>query len=145
MRGYWRREDETRQVLRGGWLHTGDLGTMDEDGYFSLVERIRDVIIAGGFKVFPREVEEVLFRHPAFAEAAVVGVPDPYRGETVAAFVVLKPGVAASEQMQQELPAYCRQELTANKVPRLFEFRESLPKSLIGEVLRRELRAGSPW
>jgi long-chain acyl-CoA synthetase len=143
MRGYWKREDETQLVLQDGWLHTGDLGKRDEDGYFYVVERVKDVIIAGGFKVFPREVEEVLFGHPAVAEAAVAGVPDPYRGETVAAFVVLKPGVEASEQTKQALLHYCQQQLTAYKVPKLIEFRESLPKSLIGKVLRRELRVGS--
>ncbi len=143
MRGYWKREGETQMVLRDGWLHTGDLGKMDEDGYFYVVERIKDVIIASGFKVFPREVEEILSAHPAVAEAAVVGVPDVYRGETVAAFVVLEPGVEASEQTKQELLQYCRQALAIYKVPKLLEFRQSLPKSLIGKVLRRELRGGS--
>jgi long-chain acyl-CoA synthetase len=115
---------------------------MDEDGYFSIVERVKDVIIASGFKVYPREVEEVLFGHPAVAEAAVAGVADAYRGETVAAFVVLKPGMEASEKTRRELLQYCAQELAAYKVPTMLEFRASLPKSLIGKVIRRELRAG---
>lgn len=143
MQRYWKREEETQMALRDGWLHTGDLGKRDEDGYFYVVERAKDLIIASGFKVFPREVEEVLFQHPAVVEAAVAGVPDAYRGETVAAFVVLKPGIEASEKTKQELIQYCEQELAAYKVPKILEFRQSLPKSLIGKVLRRELRVGS--
>ncbi len=142
MQGYWNRTEETSKTFRNGWMRTGDLGKMDADGYFSIVERVKDVIIASGFKVYPREVEEVLFGHPAVAEAAVAGVPDTYRGETVAAFVVLKPGIEASEETKRELLQYCGQELTAYKVPKVLEFRESLPKSLIGKVIRRELRAG---
>jgi long-chain acyl-CoA synthetase len=142
MQGYWNRTEETGQTFRNGWMRTGDLGKMDEDGYFSIVERVKDVIIASGFKVYPREVEEVLFRHPAVAEAAVAGVADAYRGETVAAFVVLKPGMEASEETRRELLQYCAQELTAFKVPKILEFRANLPKSLIGKVIRRELRAG---
>lgn len=142
MQGYWKREEETKATLRDGWLHTGDLGTMDEDGYFSIVERLKDVIIASGFKVYPREVEEILFQHPYVAEAAVAGIPDEYRGETVAAFVVLKTGVEASEEIRHELIHFCEQEMTSYKVPRIMVFRESLPKSLIGKVLRRELSAG---
>jgi long-chain acyl-CoA synthetase len=143
MQGYWNRTEETSQTFRNGWMRTGDLGKMDTDGYFSIVERVKDVIIASGFKVYPREVEEVLFGHPAVAEVAVAGVADAYRGETVAAFVVLKPGIEASEETKRELLEYCKQELTAYKVPKIVEFRASLPKSLlIGKVLRRELRAG---
>jgi long-chain acyl-CoA synthetase len=142
MRGYWNRPEETSQTFRKGWMRTGDLGKMDADGYFSIVERVKDVIIASGFKVYPREVEEVLFKHPAIAEVAVAGVADAYRGETVAAFIVLKPGIEASEETKQELLQYCKQELTAYKVPTILEFRESLPKSLVGKVIRRALRAG---
>jgi long-chain acyl-CoA synthetase len=142
MQGYWNRTEETSQTFRNGWMRTGDLGKMDEDGYFSIVERIKDVIIASGLKVYPREVEEVLFRHPAVAEVAVAGVADAYRGETVATFVVLKPGMEASEETKRELLLYCKQELAAFKVPTILEFRASLPKSLIGKVIRRELRAG---
>lgn len=139
MRGYWKRENETLAMFRDGWMRTGDLGRMDADGFFYVVERIKDVIIASGFKIFPHEVEEVLLQHPVVMEAAVAGVPDDYRGETVAAFVVLKAGVEASEETRQELIRYSRHVLTAYKVPKIVEFRESLPKSLIGKVLRREL------
>jgi long-chain acyl-CoA synthetase len=142
MQGYWNRPEETHQVFRDGWMRTGDLGKMDADGYFSIVERVKDVIIASGLKVYPREVEEVLFKHPAVAEAAVTGAADAYRGETVAAFVVLKAGIEAPEETRRELLQYCRQELAAYKVPTILEFRQSLPKSLIGKVLRRALRAG---
>ncbi len=142
MQGYWNRTEETNKTFRDGWMRTGDLGKMDADGYFSIVERVKDVIIASGLKVYPREVEEVLFVHPAVAEVAVAGVADAYRGETVAAFVVLKPGMEASEETRRELLQYCRQELAAYKVPTILEFRASLPKSLIGKVIRRELRAG---
>ncbi len=141
MQGYWHREEETAAIFRAGWMRTGDLGKMDQDGYFTIVERAKDVIIASGFKVYPREVEEVLFQHPAIAEAAVVGAPDAYRGETVAAFAVLKPGIEASEKTRRELIKFCEQKLTTYKVPRILVFRESLPKSLIGKVIRRELRA----
>jgi len=140
MKGYWHRERETAAIFSNGWMHTGDLGKMDEDGYFYVVERAKDMILASGFNVYPREVEEVLFHHPAVQEAAVIGVPDEYRGETVAAFIVLKPGVAASEETRQDILAYSRRELAGYKVPKKLEFRESLPKSLIGKVLRRELR-----
>lgn len=139
MQGYWKREAETKATFRAGWMRTGDLGKMDADGYFYMVERAKDVIIASGFKVYPREVEEILFGHPTVAEAAVAAVPDTYRGETVAAFVVLKPGIEASEQTKQELLKYCEQNLAAYKVPKILEFRQSLPKSLIGKVIRREL------
>ena len=141
MQGYWHREDETKAIFINGWMRTGDLGKMDEEGYFYIVDRAKDMIIASGFNVYPREVEEVLFHHPAVQEAAVVGVPDEYRGETIAAAVVLKPGFEPSEGTRLDILAYCKQELAAYKVPKKLEFRESLPKSLIGKVLRRELRA----
>jgi long-chain acyl-CoA synthetase len=144
MQGYWNREEETKNIFFNGWMHTGDLGRMDADGYFYVMERAKDMIIASGFNVYPREVEEVLFRHPAVAEAAAVGVSDEYRGETVAAFVVLKPGFQASEQTRQSILTFCKQELAPYKVPKILEFRTSLPKSLIGKVLRRELRTGNP-
>jgi long-chain acyl-CoA synthetase len=139
MRGYWNREKETQAIFVNGWMRTGDVGKMDEDGYFYVVERAKDMIIASGFNVYPREVEEILFHHPDIAEAAVAGTPDEYRGETVAAFVVLKSGVAASEETRQKILAFCKQELAAYKVPKILEFRASLPKSLVGKVLRREL------
>ncbi|MBO8142736.1 MAG: long-chain fatty acid--CoA ligase [Firmicutes bacterium] len=136
MLGYWNNHAETAAALRDGWLHTGDIARMDEDGYFYIVDRKKDLIIAGGYNIYPREVEEVLYAHPAVKEAAVVGVPDPYRGETVKAFVVLKDGARATED---ELIEHCRGQLAAYKVPRLVEFRDDLPKSLVGKVLRRVL------
>lgn len=136
MKGYWNRPEETAKTLKEGWLYTGDMGTMDEDGYFAIVDRKKDMIIASGYKVYPREIEEVLYEHPAIKEAVAVGVPDPYRGETVKAYVVLKAGMKATGP---ELEAYCRELLAAYKVPRLFEFRDDLPKTMIGKVLRRAL------
>ncbi|MGG3886399.1 long-chain-fatty-acid--CoA ligase [Brevibacillus panacihumi] len=137
MVGYWNRPEDTAAVLKDGWLLTGDMGYMDEDGYFYIVDRKKDMIIAGGFNIYPREVEEVLFEHPAVQEAAVIGVPDPYRGETVKAFVVLKQGMEASEE---ELEKHCREKLAAYKIPRLYEFRSELPKTMVGKVLRRQLQ-----
>ena len=139
-KGYWKRDDETKAIFHNGWLRTGDIGRMDEEGYFYVMERAKDMIIAGGFNIYPREVEEVLFQHPDIVEAAVVGVPDEYRGETVAAFIVLKPGVEPSDQTRQAIVAFCKQELASYKVPKFVEFRQSLPKSIIGKTLRRELR-----
>lgn len=136
MKGYWNRQDETKATIRDGWLLTGDMGYQDKDGYFYIVDRKKDMIIAGGFNIYPREIEEVLFEHPSIQEVAVVGVPDPYRGETVKAFVVLKKGHSLTEK---ELNDYCRKNLAAYKVPRLFEFREELPKTMVGKVLRRVL------
>jgi long-chain acyl-CoA synthetase len=137
MQGYWNRPDETAKVLKGGWLHTGDVGVMSDDGYFTIVDRIKDIIIASGYKIFPRDVEVVLFQHPAVLEAAVIGMPDAYRGETVRAFIVLKPGAHATAE---ELTDFCKEHLAIYKVPKQFVFRGDLPKSLIGKVLRRELR-----
>jgi len=141
MKGYWNRPEETAQTLRDGWLYTGDIARMDEDGYFYIVDRKKDMILTGGFNVYPREVEEVLYAHPAVLEAAVVGVPDPYRGEAVKAYVVLKPGAQASEE---EILEHCRKNLAPYKVPRSVEFRDYLPKSMVGKVLRRMLREAAP-
>ncbi|MEK7677631.1 MAG: long-chain fatty acid--CoA ligase [Verrucomicrobiota bacterium] len=137
MRGYWNKPEETSNVLRQGWLYTGDIARKDADGYYYIVDRKKDLIIAGGYNVYPREVEEVLFEHPKINEAIVIGVPDPYRGETVKAFVVLREGVTASAD---EIMAFCRKRLAAYKVPRQIEFRDSLPKSSVGKYLRRELK-----
>ncbi|WP_424768712.1 long-chain-fatty-acid--CoA ligase [Paenibacillus sp. sgz302251] len=137
MQGYWNKPLETDLVLRNGWLHTGDLATMDEEGYFTIVDRMKDVIIAGGFNIYPREVEEVLFEHPAVREAAVIGVKDDYRGETVKAFIVLKEGWQVS---QSQLDRWCRERLAAYKVPHHYAFREALPKTMVGKVLRRKLQ-----
>jgi long-chain acyl-CoA synthetase len=140
MAGYWNREKETEDIFHDGWMHTGDLGYMDEKGYFFIADRSKDLIVASGFNVYPREVEEVLYRHEAIEEAAVVGVPDEYRGENVAAVIILKPGFSASDEMRASIIAHCKQELTAYKVPKIVEFRTTLPKSLIGKILRREVR-----
>jgi len=113
---------------------------MDEDGYFYIIDRVKDLIIASGFNIYPREVEEVLYNHPAVEEAAVIGVPDEYRGETAAAIIVLKPGFEPSEEIREDILAYCRKNLTPYKVPKIVVFRDRLPKSLIGKVLKRELR-----
>lgn len=137
MKGYWNHPEETARTLRDGWLYTGDLGYMDEEGYFIIVDRMKDVIIAGGFNVYPRDVEEVLYEHPAILEAAAVGVKDPYRGETVKAFIVLK---KEGKVTAEELNLWCRERLAAYKVPHLYEFRETLPKTMIGKVLRRKLQ-----
>lgn len=137
MKGYWNRADESAQtVTTDGWLHTGDIAKMDEDGYFYIVDRKKDLIIASGYNVVPREVEEVLFMHPAVMEAAVAGVPDPRRGETVKAYVVLKEGQSATEE---EIRSFCKENLAPYKVPTLVEFRKDLPKSQVGKVLRRLL------
>jgi long-chain acyl-CoA synthetase len=140
MQGYWRREAETRAIFHDGWMHTGDLGYMDEKGYFFIADRSKDLIVASGFNVYPREVEEVLYHHDAVQEAAVVGVPDAYRGENVVAVIVLKPQVAASDEMRASIVEHCKKELAAYKVPKVIEFRQDLPKSLIGKILRREVR-----
>lgn len=136
MAGYWGMPEETADAMRDGWFYTGDIATMDEDGYFTIIDRKKDMILASGWNVYPREIEEVLYEHPAVLEAGVIGVPDPYRGETVKAYVALKPGASATAE---ELEAYCRERLSAYKVPRAFEFRDTLPKSGVGKVLRRVL------
>lgn len=140
MQGYWKRPDETAKQIKDGWLRTGDMGTMDEDGYFRVVDRAKDMIIAGGYNIYPRDVEEVLYQHPKVLEACVVGVPDEYRGETVRAYIVARPGEQVSSD---ELTAFCKERLAAYKVPKQFEFRDELPKTLIGKVLRRTLREES--
>ncbi len=137
MKGYWNKPEETALALRNGWLYTGDVAKKDEDGFFYIVDRKKDMIIAGGFNIYPREVEEVLFEFPKINEAVVIGVPDPYRGETVKAFVVLKEGMTATAE---EIQAFCRERMASYKVPRQVVFRDSIPKSGVGKYLRRELR-----
>ena len=136
MAGYWGHPDETAEMIRDGWVYTGDLGIMDEDGYLFIVDRKKDLIKPGGFQVWPREVEEVLATHPAVAEVSVAGVPDEYQGEAVKAWVVLREG---QQVTVDELRAYCRERLTGYKVPKCVEFRSSLPKTMVGKVLRRAL------
>jgi long-chain acyl-CoA synthetase len=135
--GYWGKPEETARALPGGALHTGDVGYMDERGWFYIVDRKKDQINAGGYKVWPREVEDVLYEHQAVREAAVVGVADEYRGETVKAFVSLRPGTSATED---ELIAFCRARMAAYKYPRLVEILDDIPKTVTGKLLRRELR-----
>jgi long-chain acyl-CoA synthetase len=135
--GYYNKPEETKNAVKGGWLFTGDIGTMDKDGYFYIVDRKKDMIIAGGYNIYPRDIDEVLFEHPKVVEACAIGVPDQYRGETVKAFVVLKEGEKATEE---EIIKYCKQKLAPYKVPKLIEFVPSLPKSNVGKILRKELR-----
>ena len=146
MQGYWRNPQETAMVLKQDWLYTGDLARMDEDGYFYIVERKKDLIIAGGYKIYPREVEEVLYQHPGVKEAVALGVTDAYRGETVKVVIVPQAGTDLSPEEIQE---HCRRHLAVYKVPKIIEFRPELPKSLVGKVLRRALQeeaaaGGSP-
>lgn len=137
MAGYWQKPEETaKTVTPDGWLQTGDIAEMDEDGYFKIVDRKKDLIIASGYNIYPRDVEEVLFKHPKVAEAVVAGIPHPTRGETVKAYVVLKPGQTATED---EIRAFCREHLAPYKVPSMVEFRTELPKSQVGKFLRRVL------
>jgi long-chain acyl-CoA synthetase len=139
MRGYWNRPEETALAFAGGWFHTGDFGRMDGEGYFWIVDRLKDMINTAGYKVWPREVEEVLYAHPAVQMAAVVGVPDGYRGEVVKAFLVLK-DAAAGAVTPDDMIAHCRERLAAYKVPRLVEFCRELPASGAGKLLKRLLR-----
>jgi long-chain acyl-CoA synthetase len=136
MKGYWNKPGETANALRDGWLYTGDIATMDEEGYFRIVDRKKDMIIASGYNVYPRDVEEALYQHPKVLEAVVAGIPDKTRGETVKAYVVLKPGETATPE---EIIAYCRGKLAVFKVPEYVEFRSELPKTIVGKVLRRML------
>ena len=136
MKGYWNRDDETTKVLKDGWLYTGDMSRMDENGFFFIVDRKKDMVLVSGFNVYPNEVEEVLASHNKVLEAAVIGIPDKSSGEAVKAFIVAKDKSLTID----ELRAYCKENLTGYKVPRHFEFRDQLPKSNIGKILRRELR-----
>lgn len=135
--GYWNKPEATRDAIRDGWLHTGDIGVMDADGWLYLVDRKKDMINAAGYKVWPREVEDVLYTHPAVREAAVVGVPDAYRGETVKAVLSLKAG---ADVTTAEIIQHCRERMAAYKAPRVVEFIPELPKTVTGKILRRELR-----
>jgi long-chain acyl-CoA synthetase len=140
MKGYYKRPAETAEALRNGWLHTGDIGVIDEDGYLSIVDRKKDLILRGGLNVYPRDVEEVLMTHPAVSLAAVIGVPDDRLGEEVKAFVVLKPGASISPD---DLIAWSRNELAAFKYPRIVELRDSLPVGPTGKVFKRALKPGA--
>ncbi|MBN2283870.1 MAG: long-chain fatty acid--CoA ligase [Deltaproteobacteria bacterium] len=135
--GYYNMPEETDTALRNGWFHTGDIGKLDEDGFLYIVDRTKDMIIAGGYNIYPREIDEILYEHPRVLEACTVGVPHEYRGETVKAFVVVKPGETLTAE---ELDAFCRERLAAFKAPKLYEFVDELPKSAVGKILRKELR-----
>jgi long-chain acyl-CoA synthetase len=137
MRGYWTNADETAQVIRDGWIYTGDVARMDEDGFFYIVDRKKEMVLSGGFNVYPRDVEEVLYMHPKVMEAAVIGIPDTFLGEAVKAFVVPRQGVIPTPE---EIIEFCRQQLAPYKVPKQVELRDTLPKTLIGKVLRRALK-----
>jgi long-chain acyl-CoA synthetase len=137
MTGYWNNPEETQNHIKNGWISTGDIAHMDEEGYLYIVDRKKDMIIAGGFNIYPREVDEVLYQHSKVQEAVCVGVPDAYRGETVKAFIVCKPGMTVTEQ---DIIDFCKTKLAPYKVPKLVEFRTELPKSAVGKVLRKILR-----
>jgi long-chain acyl-CoA synthetase len=139
--GYWENPAETEVTFTEGWVHSGDVGFVDEDGWFYIVDRNKDVIISSGYKVWPREVEDLLVLHPAVREAAVVGVPDSYRGEAVMAYASLRAGQAVSEA---ELLDFCRQRIAAYKRPREVSIMDELPKTVSGKILRRELRDARP-
>lgn len=137
MKGYWRKPDETAKTMADGWLLTGDIGVMAADGYFSIVDRKKDMVLVSGFNVYPNEIEDCLTRHPGISEAAVIGVPDGVSGEVVKAFVVL----SDPSLTQDKIRAYCKEHLTAYKVPKTVEMRDDLPKSNVGKILRKDLRA----
>jgi long-chain acyl-CoA synthetase len=137
MQGYWNNPEETANTLKEGWLYTGDLARMDEDGYFYIVDRKKDMILSAGFNVYPREVEEILYQHPKVQEAAIVGIPDGVRGERIVAYITLTPGETATAA---EIRGFCRERLAPYKQPRVVIFRNDLPKSLAGKILRRQLR-----
>jgi long-chain acyl-CoA synthetase len=136
MKGYLNMPEETAMTLGNGWLYTGDVAKMDEDGYFYIVDRKKDMVVVSGYNVYPREVEEILFEHPDVAEAVAIGVADEYRGESVKGFVVKRSGASTTEE---EVLAFCKERLAAYKTPKAVEFREELPKSAVGKLLRRVL------
>jgi long-chain acyl-CoA synthetase len=137
MKGYYKKHEETEKVLKDGWFYSGDIGKFDEDGYLTIVDRKKDMIIAGGYNIYPVELDNVLFGHPKILEACTIGIPDPYRGETVKAFIVAKQGEQLTEN---EVIDYCKGQLAAYKIPKQIEFVNELPKSAVGKILRRELR-----
>ena len=137
MKGYWNKREETAQQMVDGWLHTGDIAVQDEDDYFFIVDRKKDMIIAGGYNIYPREIEEVLYQHEDIRDACAIGVPDSYRGETVKVFVVPKEGQPLTEA---DVLKFCEGKLAAYKRPKLVEFRKDLPKSAVGKILRKKLR-----
>jgi long-chain acyl-CoA synthetase len=137
MKGYYKKPEANAESIKHGWFSTGDVAHRDDDGYYFIVDRKKDMIIRGGFNVYPREIEEVLYAHEAVLEAAVIGVPHESHGEEVKAVIALKPG---KETTPEAIIAYCKERLAAYKYPRIVEFRESLPKTATGKILKRELR-----
>jgi long-chain acyl-CoA synthetase len=135
--GYWNQPEETAAAMRDGWLTAGDLARRDEDGFYYIVDRKKDMVVTGGLNVYPREIEEVLHKHPALLEAAVIGVPDAYFGEALQAFVVLKQGMNARAE---ELEAHCREVLAGYKIPKEFRFVDALPRNAGGKVLKKDLK-----
>ncbi len=136
MKGYHNRPEDSEAAFRDGWFLTGDIATVDEEGYFTIVDRKKDMIISGGFNIYPREVDEALFAHPKILEACAIGIPDNHFGERVKAYVVLKPGQTATEQ---EIIDYCKERMANYKTPKIVEFIDQLPKSEIGKILRKGL------
>jgi long-chain acyl-CoA synthetase len=135
--GYYNNPEATADAIKDGWLSTGDIGYLDDEGYLFIVDRKKDVIISGGYNIYPREVDEVLYQHPKVQAACVIGIPDAYWGETVKAFIVLKQGQTATEA---EIVHFCKETLAAYKVPKSVEFRTALPQTIVGKILRRALR-----
>jgi len=138
MKGYWNKPEETEQTLKNGWLHTGDVVRMDEEGYFYIVDRIKELISSGGYNVYPRDIEEVIYTHPDILEAAVIGIPHPRRGEAAKVFVVLKNGKSMEPN---DLIDYCSGKLAKYKLPTKVDFRDSLPKTAVGKISKRVLKA----
>lgn len=141
MKGYWNRPDDTAGAFRDGWFHSGDLARVDEDGYYFVVDRKKDLVIRGGYNVYPREIEEVLYRHPDVTEAAVLGVSDPVHGEEIAAAVVLRPGARATTD---DVRDYVRERVAAYKYPRIVRFVDALPKGATGKILKRDILITPP-
>jgi long-chain acyl-CoA synthetase len=139
MKGYWKKPEATAEAIKDGWFHSGDVATRDAQGYYFIVDRKKDMIIRGGFNVYPREIEEVLYAHPAVAEAAVIGIPHASHGEEVKAVIAKKAGHEATSA--EDIIAYCKEKLAAYKYPRVVEFLPSLPKGPTGKILKRELRS----
>jgi len=142
MIGYWNKPEETENQLKSGWLLTGDIGTMDEDGYLFIVDRKKDMIIVSGFKVYPRELEDVLFEHEAIGNAAIIGLPDPNTpgSEIVKAYIVLNDGYRETDEMKNEIKEFLRQNVAPYKIPKFIEFRKELPETLVGKVVRKDLK-----
>ncbi|MBN2078482.1 MAG: AMP-binding protein, partial [Spirochaetes bacterium] len=142
MKGYYNKSDETANAVRNGWMHTGDVATMDGDGYFSIVDRVKDMVIVSGYKVFTRELDDILAKHPDVALAASVGIPDPERpgSERVGVAIVLKPGIGKGEEEKTKIIQYLRDSVAAYKVPKVIEFMDELPTSGVGKILKREIK-----